>query len=633
MAHLLVADNSSFYRELLTDAMQSAGHQVTTCADGSQALEAVMEGRFDAIVLDLVMPRMGGARACRQIKKNPASRNIPVVILSGLRQEEIDDAEDIGADAFVAKMQATEMIQHLTAVLDGLLSGRPVARNRGFDAMHRREVVSELLEERRSREQLLGSLREGFLRLSGTGRVIEANPAAIGMLGEDETQMVNRQAADILGWSRADLDALFAPDRQMTSRRVTIGGGQFDVRGHGGGRDDDRFLFLSSVEGALVRDGAAVADDASSPVWPGTSLGEIVAGVAHELKNPLTGILGYSELLLQFATDDRLRDRLVKIDREARRCRRLVDSLLCFAGKRQTYRRAHDLNGVVTRMLARETLAAGDAGVEVTADLDPKLSLVNVDGAQIEQVLQNLLVNAYRALSSRPAGDRQVTVRTRAVEDRVVLEVQDNGPGVPVGSRERIFEPFFTTHRPEGAAGLGLAASYGIVEENGGRIEALDGMPGAIFRVELPPASGEQGSVRRVSGSPTALIVEHEQVVVDLLDDILTDAGYRVECARNGAQALERASVVEFDAVLIDVKMADLDGRHLVDTIRHHRTHPECRVVFITDDPESAPLGELAEQTSAVVLCKPFQVEDVVKACQVVADGDPQPPSPPVAPA
>ena len=613
MPRLLIADNSPFYRRLLKEALEEAGHEVHTVCDGSEALEVLTEESFEAIVLDLVMPKLSGARACRQIKRNPATQSIPVIILSGLREDEIDEADEIGADAFVAKMQAAEMIQHLENVIDELLGGRLEMSRRGFEAMHRREVVSELLEGRRSREALLGSLSEGFLRISEADRVIEANPAALLMLGMDESQLVNRPVAEILGCEPGRLRSLFAGgDRAVV--RLPAGAHVLDVRGLGGGRDDDRYLLLSDVTGEVrpePRQG-----DPGGPVHhnqEASSLGEIVAAFAHELKNPLTAILGYAELLLQFCPDERSRGRLEKLDREAHRCRRLVDNLLCFARKRQTYRRSHNLNGVVAKVLDAQAGSAEQAGIEVRRQLEPDLPPAAIDYGQIEQVMQNLLTNAFQALAARPEGERVVTVRTRAEGGRLVLEVEDNGPGIPVGSRQHIFEPFFTTRRPEGGSGLGLAVSYGIIEEHGGRIQALDAAPGALLRVELPvaarPVAAQQGT------APAILVVDQEPVVIDLLEDILSDAGFRVERAGNGAQALERITEVDFDAVLIDVKMADLDSRHLFEAIRERRPDLASRVAFTTDDPGSPAVIQLIRDTAATLLPKPFRVEEVAETC------------------
>ena len=221
MARLLVADNSPFYRKLLTEALEERGHQVLAVGDGLEALQALAEEHPDAVVLDLVMPKVNGARACRQIKARPETCSIPVVILSGLREDEIDDPDEIGADAYVAKMQAEQMLENLSATLDELLAGKLRKPKRGFDTMHRREVVSELLEERRSQDAILSSLREGYLRLAEDGRIIEANPAALEMLAIGEADIVNRPVAEILTCSPGFLES-FAPAMMNTHLTSTL---------------------------------------------------------------------------------------------------------------------------------------------------------------------------------------------------------------------------------------------------------------------------------------------------------------------------------------------------------------------------------------------------------------------------
>ena len=240
-----------------------------------------------------------------------------------------------------------------------------------------------------------------------------------------------------------------------------------------------------------------------------------------------------------------------------------------------------------------------------------------IDVSQIEQVLAALLVNATQALLTRRSGERVVVVRTRQEGDRLVLEVQDNGPGIPAGSRERIFEPFFTTHRPEGGSGLGLAVAHGIIEEHGGQVCALDAAPGALLHIELPLANAQvdTAEVPERSGLPAVLVVDQRPVAIDLVEDILTEVGFRVERAANAAQALERITEVGFAAILIDVKSADVDGRHLFEAIRQRRPDLADRVVFTTDDPHSPVVMSLTADTGAGLLPKPYRVTEVAETC------------------
>jgi signal transduction histidine kinase/CheY-like chemotaxis protein len=624
MARLLIADNSPFYRRLLQDALEERGHTVRSVADGREALDAVAAERPDAIILDLVMPRMSGASACRRLKASPDTRSIPIVILSGLREDEIEDRDGLGADAYVAKMQAGEMIAHLATTVDELLAGRLSSRLRGFDGMYRREVVSELLEEKRARDAILGSLNEGVLRVDSQGRIVETNAAARRLLRLEEPDLASRSAATVFG---CDADAL------ATALRDARGGeGRFRFRvGETAllarcrtdpeGRTDDLIIFLSDITSEDRADHERLEmQDQVRQAEKLSALGEIVAGVAHELNNPLTGILGYADLLLQISGDERTRDRLGKLRAQALRCRRLVENLLCFARKRQTYLRPHDINAVVRKAVAGARETMDETGAQVEVELAAALRPARLDFPQIEQAVGNLLSNAMQALVQRPGPDRRLVVRTAGDEEHVVVEVSDNGPGVPASVRGRLFEPFVTSRRHEGGTGLGLAVSAAIAAEHGGTLTYHDERPGSRFRLELPtarPAPADEAApvAGGASRRPRALIVDDEPVVLDLIEDVLSEAGFDVRRAGNGAQALERIEDSAFDAILIDIKMPDMDGRHLYEAIRERRPEAAGHVAFTTGDPDKPGLTRFLTDTGCILLRKPFQLEAVAATC------------------
>jgi two-component system NtrC family sensor kinase len=215
------------------------------------------------------------------------------------------------------------------------------------------------------------------------------------------------------------------------------------------------------------------------------ALGELVAGVAHEVNNPLTGISAFAQLLMEEElTPEQLESaRLIK--READRAVGVIRDLLAFARKTGPRTVLTGMNELVEQTLRLRAYGLRTAGVKVETALAPDLRPVRGDDRQIQQVLLNLIVNAEHAMAGR---DRRVLViRTRNAADRVVIEVADTGVGIPREAWGRIFEPFFTT-KPEGTGtGLGLSVSYGIVQAHGGSItvESETGV-GSTFRVTLP---------------------------------------------------------------------------------------------------------------------------------------------------
>jgi PAS domain S-box-containing protein len=219
------------------------------------------------------------------------------------------------------------------------------------------------------------------------------------------------------------------------------------------------------------------------------ALGQFVAGIAHELNNPLQGVLGHLELLrVTGAFPKSLRREVQTIYREADRAAKIVRNLLAFSGSRRLARRAVSVNVVLQKVLALRALSCRAAQIEVVRHYDEKLPRVQSDPLLLHQVFLNIVMNAEHAIGATGQGGR-IEIRTKAspARDRIVVSVRDTGDGIPPDVLSRIFEPFYTTKDVGKGTGLGLAITYGIVQEHGGEIIATNHPGGgAVFRIELP---------------------------------------------------------------------------------------------------------------------------------------------------
>ncbi len=358
-----------------------------------------------------------------------------------------------------------------------------------------------------------------------------------------------------------------------------------------------------------------------------SALGGLISGIAHELNNPLTAVLGFSELLLRRPTPEKAHGRLKLIYEAATRCKLIVSDLLLFARSARPRRVSVDLNQIARDVVAMQEGDIEAADMEASLDLEKDLPRVMADGPQIEQVVANLVQNARQAMAEQP-GPHQLHVSTRAGDDCVQLEVQDNGPGISPGDLKRIFEPFFTTREPGQGTGLGLSVSYGIVDAHGGTIRAHSVVPhGAAFIVELPllpddslePSADEIPMAAPSGVQATVLIVDDDTAVRELLAEGLQEAGCEVDQAADGKAGWQKARRGRYDAIIVDVKMPIMDGRELYEELREHRPKAARRVIFVTGDTVSADTSEFLAGVDAPRLTKPFVLEDLAEAVRIVS--------------
>lgn len=354
------------------------------------------------------------------------------------------------------------------------------------------------------------------------------------------------------------------------------------------------------------------------------SLGQTISGVAHELNNPLATILTLSERLSQRALDGDLRQGVDTILGEAERAARIVRSLLQFARKRHTTRTMVDVNQVVRDTLALRAYEQRLANIGTIDALSAGLPSVFADPHQLQQVLLNLIINAEQAMISAH-GRGTLLVRSWQEVDReaVVIEVNDDGPGLGQETLARAFDPFFTTKGPGEGTGLGLTVAYAIVEEHGGRLHAssMEG-GGASFFVQLPAAaiaprpSGTRAAPlpRNVGGGAHVLLADDEPKLAAAVADALKDAGFSVDLAHDGQAALEMALARPYDLVICDLKMPRLDGPAFYRAIATRLPALAARVIFVTGDVAGTDAGRFLEESGCRWLTKPFRLADLLRA-------------------
>jgi signal transduction histidine kinase len=361
-----------------------------------------------------------------------------------------------------------------------------------------------------------------------------------------------------------------------------------------------------------------------------SAIGKFVAGVAHELNNPLTAVVGFSEILKQGTADAKSRQQSDSILKAALRCKRIVQSLLSFARREQSERKLVSVNKLIEMALEIVGYSLRTGNIEVVTQLEPKLPLVLVDTSQIQQVLLNIINNAQEAIEAGGQPGRiQITTETQTPNIRI--SIQDNGPGIPRDHLPRLFDPFFTTKEVGKGTGLGLSLCYGYIKEHGGTITPESQLgKGATFIIELPIAEKTEAPVEMPElpepGKPDAhegcgkrvLVIDDEKPILNLLHDDFAQRGYEVEVAENGKTALNKLEKNHFDLAFCDWKMPGLNGQEVYEQLR--RTNPQfCqRVIFITGDVINAQMRQFLETEKRPCLAKPFTLSELHTTVEAV---------------
>jgi two-component system NtrC family sensor kinase len=662
--------------EKVLQRMWWLGQQITLELDPRRVVERFLEAAGDVAEADgasLGLVTTDGIieiTAASGALATCAGLHIPVVdsvmgrILRGAGPWSVADAEDHRDElheTWFRHASSAVTPLHAVAIVPVQRGGERIgavtiasARREAFTPLQleRVEAMSDLLSVALANAELFETMRQAEWRfrtlfraapdavltvLQTTGRVREANDAVREVFGLEPHQVVGRSLADlVVEEDRASLERMLAnafagapgrtevqvvhPDQPDAPRKVVaLAASRLPEADPPSALLIGRDMTHERQMHARLMESDRLA-----------AVGELVAGVAHEVNNPLSSISAFAQLLLRDSTlSAQQRESIEVIRAETTRASQVVKDLLAFARRSEPQRVPLDLNAVVARSLRMRQYQFDETGVRVETELADDLPSVMGDARQLQQVCLNLLTNAIQAMS---AGGGTLRVRSRREGDVVRLDVADSGPGMAPHVRQHVFEPFFTTKKEGEGTGLGLSVSYGIVTAHGGAIELVEtGPQGTTFRVTLPAADSPADAPEGVREQPAMalrspiagirlLFVDDEPALRNGMKAYGELRGFTVITAADGHAALETTRTVGVDAIVCDLRMPGMDGFAFHEQLRQERPGLAARTVFITGDVVTsvASRGSVSRQP---VLTKPFVFDRIEEAVIAVMKG------------
>jgi two-component system NtrC family sensor kinase len=492
-------------------------------------------------------------------------------------------------------------------LLEGLVSQASIA-------LESARLVDLHDDGRRSWQEVVDAISPALCIVDRGGRIRRANRAFADLVNAPPASLIGRpwQAFAPPEWATELQRAL---DQQGAGREVDLRTGEqtYAVTAVPISSTDSStvvLLFDDQTERRRLQDQLIQSEKMSA-------IGQLIAGIAHDLNNPLASVVGFADYLTEVPNvPPSLREPLTVIQEEAERASNIVKNLLSFARKQEHQRRPTALKPLLdaTFLLLRNNLMA--YRVEASLEIEPDLPMPDIDANQIQQVFVNLINTAAQAIAStgRPG---TVVVRARRWLDGVAVDVADDGPGMSEALAAQVFEPFFTT-KPEGeGTGLGLSISQGIVREHGGRIMlSTEEDKGSIFTVQLPlatqptvpvPDEDQRAPTRRLR----VLVVDDEPHILHYMRATLEAWGHIPVVASDGAEALAVAEGDNFDLVISDLRMPRLSGREFYEELVRRRPELAARLVFSSGDTVRGDTLAFLESLDRPYLHKPFSLAEL----------------------
>jgi PAS domain S-box-containing protein len=364
------------------------------------------------------------------------------------------------------------------------------------------------------------------------------------------------------------------------------------------------------------------------------AIGEMAAGIAHEINNPLTSVLGFSQIVLEKENvPEDVKENLKLISDGSQRVAEIVRRLLMFARQAKPFKTSVNINEILQNTLKLREYVLKTNNIEVITMFDPELPWISVDPSQMQQVFLNLIVNAEQAMK-KAHGRGILTITSEKKLNNIRLSVQDDGPGISKENMRHLFEPFFTTKDPGEGTGLGLSLSRSIILEHNGEMSVESEIGnGATFVIELPIIEAAPPEIETTSPPTQAqlstkrngriLVIDDEPTIRELLEKALTRVGHSVDVIADATAAMEIIDAgTIYDVIITDVRMPGMNGLELYALAVRKMPAMKHRIIFITGDVMGADIKAFIGNNNILCLTKPFRMNELERKIDNILDAE-----------
>ena len=613
---VLIVEDNRVTLDFLAKTIRKMGHRVTCARDGLEALDTLTGFTPDIIFLDLIIPKIGGDKLCKIMRKMQHLGDCTIVIISAVAAEMKIGYAELGADLCIAKGPFGRMAEHVAAVLADLDrpgSGDP-AGIIGLEELTHRQPTRELVSKSDHLETLLESISEGIIEVY-SNRVVYANAGALQLFGLSEENLLGSFFLDLLEekirsrvkpmlQSGSDLPEEIGLKRpiEINGRLVTIK--KLPVRQ----QPATNIIMITDVTRRTQ------LEMHLQHVQRLDAVGTLAGGVAHNFRNTLAGILVNNQIIqMRLDENTEIFEETRRIDSAVKKGVQLTESLLQFSYKQKAVSfQRFDFRDEITETL-RLISGLFSSHIQISVDMEVPLPVFG-DPLSLSQALMNLCTNAR---DSMPDGGL-LTIRGHCEGDRVVISVADSGHGMDSETREKCFNPFFTTKAPGKGTGLGLSTTYGIIKNHGGDIEVSSEVNrGAVFRMILPRGAKPAARPPRPAAEiipgkdQKVLVVDNDADIAEAMFHLIRSIGYRTAVAGSAEDAMRKYRSWQPDIVVLNANMPNMEGIACIEGIAANDADAKIIVVSGYRQQETIGVGRRDKKIIRGYLTKPVGIYEL----------------------